>query len=207
MKRILALFALMALMASSIGLHADTYNPATNLLTIPLVQDGSATYSNVVVNLGIDYQVTTYLAVGNSGEGLVTTVDNYDAVNKLLTLPIVSVAGSQSYKNVTVQLGKTFHVVSVGSCTGCSNSGGTVSNVAPLLVDNGPIFQGQPLGTNNVAFTSVTVCQSGTKNCQTFDHIMVDTGSSGFRVMSPLVAARLNLTTVTNAKNDVVECK
>lgn len=206
MKGILALCVLMVLMASSIGLHADTYDPATNLLTIPWVQAGSATYSNVIVDPGIDYRVITFLAVGDSGGESLITADNYDPVNKLLTIPIVSVTGSQTYENVTVQLGNTFQVVSVGSCIDCSNSGGTASNVAPLLVDNGPIFQGQPLGTINTAFTSVTVCQSGTNNCQTFDHIAVDTGSSGFRVISSPLVASLNLTVVTNAQNDVAEC-
>ncbi len=206
MKRIITVFALMALAASSMGLHADTYNAASNILTIPTVQFGSATYSNVVVKLGTDFQVTTYLALGNSGVGSVATIDNYDPVDNALAIPFVSVVGSQNYKNVTVQLGKTFQVISVGSCTGCGNSGGAAPNVAPLLVDAGPIFQGQPLGTNNVAFTSVTVCQSGTNNCQTFDHIQVDTGSSGFRVISSPQVASLNLTAVTNAKNNVVEC-
>jgi hypothetical protein len=43
----------------------------------------------------------------------------------------------------------------------------------------------------NVPFVSVTVCVSGTATCATIDKIQVDTGSSGFRVLSSALNAAL----------------
>jgi hypothetical protein len=57
-----------------------------------------------------------------------------------------------------------------------------VQNVAPIIVDLGP--QGN---SANIAFVSVTVCAPGTSNCQTIDHIQVDTGSSGLRIISSVL--------------------
>jgi len=62
-----------------------------------------------------------------------------------------------------------------------SLSGGptsTTNNSVPLTVDSGPLG-----GDVNLAFISVTLCVPGsTTNCQTIDHIQVDTGSTGMRI-------------------------
>ena len=53
-------------------------------------------------------------------------------------------------------------------------------NVQPITVNAGP--------ANNYAnglFTSVTICVPGSaSNCQTIDGVLVDTGSSGLRILS-----------------------
>jgi len=52
-------------------------------------------------------------------------------------------------------------------------------NVLPIAVDAGP--------TNNYvngAFATLTVCTPGTSTCQTIDHVLVDTGSVGLRLLS-----------------------
>lgn len=75
-------------------------------------------------------------------------------------------------------------------------------NVHPISVDFG-------LGNNvNLAYTSVTLCAPGSaSNCQTIDHVLVDTGSSGLRLMSSALAATLALPQQTYANGDaVVEC-
>ena len=69
--------------------------------------------------------------------------------------------------------------------------GGGTSNVQPLVVDAGP--QPQTFSSVNEAFVTVTVCAPGTSNCQTIDHIQVDTGSEGLR----LLAGVLNSASVT----------
>jgi hypothetical protein len=64
------------------------------------------------------------------------------------------------------------------------------NNVAPLVVDGGPTGSGNV----NVPFTAVTVCVSGTSNCQTIDHVLVDTGSVGLRLLAAGAAGgQLNL--------------
>jgi Protein of unknown function (DUF3443) len=76
---------------------------------------------------------------------------------------------------------------------GASNSAGSstlapgtntpsAANAQPISVDHGPA------NSTNTAFTSVTVCIPGTTACQTVDHIIVDTGSSGLRIVSSVLA-------------------
>jgi len=64
-----------------------------------------------------------------------------------------------------------------------SLTGGSISNTAnsvPLTVDSGP--NGNAL---NIPFVSVKVCVPGSNvNCTTIDHIEVDTGSSGLRIIA-----------------------
>jgi hypothetical protein len=77
------------------------------------------------------------------------------------------------------------------------------SNVAPLIVDAGPAQLGV-----NLPSVSVRICEPGTGNCQTIDHILVDTGSTGLRI----IASALNSTTVklpaatTPAGEPLFEC-
>jgi hypothetical protein len=73
------------------------------------------------------------------------------------------------------------------------------TNVVPIAVNAGP--------TGNYvdgAFVSVTICVPGTSTCQTIPDVLVDTGSSGLRVLSPLTIA---LPQQNAASGDpVVEC-
>ncbi len=77
-----------------------------------------------------------------------------------------------------------------------SSSGG---NVAPISVNGGP--EGN---YPDAAFVSVTVCVPGTSNCQTIDNVLVDTGSSGLRVLSSVMT--LPLPQQTSGGDPVVEC-
>src|SRR5262249_40286643 len=55
-------------------------------------------------------------------------------------------------------------------------------NVPPMTVEIGPAGPAFP----NIPFISVTVCAPGSAaNCQTIDHIEVDTGSWGLRIIAP----------------------
>ncbi len=81
-----------------------------------------------------------------------------------------------------------------GSSSGTAPGGGGASNSVPITVDGGPV------GIADEAFASVTVCVPGTSNCQTIDHVGVDTGSSGLRILKS--ALTLPLTQESN----LVEC-
>ncbi len=107
-----------------------------------------------------------------------------------------------------------FTIVGVVSATlGCSGSGSgsstmgggggggsTTANVQAITVNTGP--------TGNYvdgAFTSVMVCAPGSAtNCQTIDGILVDTGSSGLRIMSSVLS--ISLTQQTAGGAPIVEC-
>lgn len=75
------------------------------------------------------------------------------------------------------------------------------ANVATAVVDAGP--EGN---SSNTLFTSVTVCIPGsTTNCQTIDHIQVDTASFGLRILAPALTVSLPLQTATNG-GTLAEC-
>ena len=59
-----------------------------------------------------------------------------------------------------------------------------------------------------MVFTSVTICAPGsTTNCQTIDHIQVDTGSVGLRIISSVLTAGFSLPQQLDASgNPLVEC-
>jgi len=65
-------------------------------------------------------------------------------------------------------------------------------------------------GTYNIPYVSVKLCRPGTATCATIDDVLVDTGSSGVRIMaSALAAAGLALTVTpdpNNASNSIAEC-
>jgi hypothetical protein len=98
-------------------------------------------------------------------------------------------------------------VLTLGGCGGGGGGGGgstqPVQNTQPVIVDAGPA------NTVNILFTSVTICAPGNSaKCQTIDHIGVDTGSSGLRILaSALNSAALSLPAQTDAAgNPIVEC-
>jgi hypothetical protein len=87
-----------------------------------------------------------------------------------------------------------------GSSTPTQTPAPTGSNVATLTVNAGPAGN-----YANGAFTSVTVCTPGTSTCQTIDGILVDTGSSGLRLISSLLTVSLPQQNYSDG-NPVAEC-
>lgn len=94
---------------------------------------------------------------------------------------------------------------------GGSGSGSTVNNnpppavnnTVPVVVDAGPANLTQPQA--NLAFVSVTVCVPGTSTCQAIDHVQLDTGSSGLRLLSSVLT--LSLPQQNDASgNPILEC-
>src|ERR1700681_941671 len=84
-------------------------------------------------------------------------------------------------------LALSFYLTACGG-GGSGSSGGstppvvpTINNVQPVVVDSGPSLNGQPIGANDELFTTITICIPGTSTCQSIDHVLVDTGSSGLR--------------------------
>lgn len=103
------------------------------------------------------------------------------------------------------------------AATNTSVAGGNIiaassNNVAPLIVDAGPLsIANSNSPSANVAFTTVTVCAPApSTTCQTIDHIMVDTGSTGLRLpaslLSTLNPALLTALQNVNSTTPVAEC-
>jgi hypothetical protein len=97
--------------------------------------------------------------------------------------------------------------VLLGACGGGGGGGGgggtpTAANVQPISVDAGPV------NVANILFVSVIVCPPGSSaNCQTIDHVQVDTGSTGLRLLASVVSPSLSLPQQTDVNgNPLVEC-
>lgn len=87
----------------------------------------------------------------------------------------------------------------VAACGGGGSTSVTPSvplenNVMAITVDSGPANTGYNV---NRLYASVKICLPGTITCQTIDHVLVDTGSTGLRLLSTAVSPALNLSRVT----------
>ena len=93
-----------------------------------------------------------------------------------------------------------------GSSSLAGVSGGStpsVSNVVDVVVDSGPTSTSPDV---NTLFTTVTVCAPGsTTNCQTIDHIQVDTQSFGLRILAPALTLALPVQSAANG-DSLLEC-
>jgi hypothetical protein len=96
---------------------------------------------------------------------------------------------------------------SVSSTSTSSNStASTVSNAATanvvkVTVDNTYNFYNAP-------YVTVTICTPGTTNCADIDHVIVDTGSVGLRLLRSAVPSSLGLVNATDSVrgNTLAEC-
>lgn len=74
----------------------------------------------------------------------------------------------------------------------------TILNAVPIAIDAGPVSGASEI---NIAYVSITVCTPGATGnaaaCQTIDHVMLDTGSSGLRLLNSALYSNLNLPAVT----------
>jgi hypothetical protein len=122
--------------------------------------------------------------------------------------------GLRSFLTFTAGLSCAFSVACGGggkSSTTTTNPGPTQTivtsgaNVAPIVVNSGPAASvGSPYA--NGAFATVTVCVPGTSTCQAIDGVLVDTGSTGLRILSSALTS-VTLPQQKAASGDpVVEC-
>jgi hypothetical protein len=93
-------------------------------------------------------------------------------------------------------------------CGGGSSSSGGGGNPPPSPVQNTETINVNAGPTGNYingGFTSVTVCVPGTTTCQTVSGVLVDTGSSGLRLLSSALGISLPQQNDANG-NPVAEC-
>jgi hypothetical protein len=97
----------------------------------------------------------------------------------------------------------------LAGCGGDLGSGGPKpvpgSNVTAITVDGGPAAA---INGINSPYVSVTVCQPGSSsNCQVIDHVLLDTGSTGLRLLATVANASLALPQEMDAANQpLFEC-
>jgi hypothetical protein len=105
------------------------------------------------------------------------------------------------------------------STTANSSSGSASSPAGPSVTNTSP--SQQALAANavrvtvdsgvsnvpNMPFVSITICAPGTNNCQTIDHVLVDTGSWGVRIFASQLPASMNLPQQKDGSGNLVaEC-
>ena len=74
------------------------------------------------------------------------------------------------------------------------------SNVLPMVVGPGPS------NNVNIPFVSVRVCTPGTSDCRTIDNILVDTGSTGLRLLSSAMSGLALPAQTTTGSAVTLEC-
>ena len=102
-------------------------------------------------------------------------------------------------------------VLVLAACGGGSNDNPAVEPASPAVVQNVQpiIVDGGPTGVENVPYVTVTICQPGNVTaCQTIDHIQVDTGSSGLRLIASALPAGFTLPALNDSTgNPIAECE
>ncbi len=97
---------------------------------------------------------------------------------------------------------------SVGGCVGNHTTAGGVAavpvqNRLTITVDSGPAAAG---GQINHAYVTVTVCAPGSSTqCATVDHVLLDTGSSGLRLVGSVLPAGVNFKAETDSQGQALE--
>ncbi len=87
-----------------------------------------------------------------------------------------------------------------GSGSSSGGGGGSGSNTLAIAVNSGPANNDV-----NTPLASVMICVPGTSNCQTITDVLVDTGSSGLRLLATQVTIPILTATDTNG-NPLGEC-
>jgi len=128
-------------------------------------------------------------------------------VNWSSDIGTISISGLFTAPQVTASTQATITAVTQGSnVTGTTTVTVDVNNTAPVALDGGPTVNGVPIGYVNGAYATVTVCTPATTTCQTIDHVLVDTGSAGFRVLSSALGSVTLPGQLASDGNQLAEC-
>ncbi|MGZ3304507.1 MAG: DUF3443 family protein [Asticcacaulis sp.] len=101
-----------------------------------------------------------------------------------------SAGGSSDFSFSSSSSSSASSTSSSSSSSSSSSTGAFAANAVDVVVDAGPpgLSNG---GAGNVPYVTVTVCAQGTATCQTIDHVLVDTGSVGLRIMHDALNATM----------------
>ena len=171
-----------------------TVTPASVVFADQQVGTVSSTQTITLTNAGPGDLTITSIALGGTNPTAFNGSNN--CVNGALA-PNASCTISVSFAPTKVQAySASIQIISnaaAGTVTaGLSGNGSSapviLNNTASVIVDSGPPEVGG--GVVNLLYTTVTLCAPGSKTvCQTIDHVQVDTGSVGFRVLASVLGA------------------
>jgi hypothetical protein len=147
----------------------------------------TAKVTNDPSNKGVSWSIAPQVG---SLTGATSTGVTYQAPSSVTSNTLVTViATSLSSSTTTAKLEITVFPSGAGP------------NVAALTVDAGPAPTTNP--SANTPFVSVTICVPGTQTCQTVDHVEVDTGSSGLRILQSVIPG-LSLPTLSDGSGGTI---
>jgi len=171
-----------ALQTSSITIALSPVAPQTinQGATVPV----TAKLTNDTTNKGVTWSISPKVG---SLSGPTPTSVTYDAPasvtgNTLVILTATSVASTTTTATLEITVFPS----------------GAAPNVAAVTVDAGPAPTTN--ASANTPYISVTICVPGTQTCQTVDHVEVDTGSSGLRILQSVIPG-LSLPALTDSSN------
>jgi hypothetical protein len=161
----------------SIAVQTSSITVALSPSTAQTINEGTqlsinATVKNDPSNKGVTWSLTPTTGAGTLGSPTSTAVTYIapatvtGSVTATVTATTVATPAAMASLNITVL------------------ASGAGSNVAALTVDSGPSTVNP---SANTPYVSVTLCVPGTQTCQTVDHIEVDTGSSGLRILQDVI--------------------
>jgi len=129
------------------------------------------------------------------------------AVNWSSSIGVVSASGGFTAPQVTASTQATVTATTqVNGITANATVTVNVNNNAAIAVDGGPTVNGTSIGYANGAYTTVTVCVPNTTTCATVDHVLVDTGSAGFRVLASALGSVALPGQTASDGNPMAEC-
>jgi len=176
--------------------NQDTTKTATANVTVTPV-----TAINVTCTPSVIQSLQSAQCVANAN-GFVTT-----AVNWSSSIGVMSAAGLFTAPTVPATTQATITAVTqVTNVTGMTTVTVNVNNATPIAVDGGPTVNGVSVGYPNGAYVTATICVPNTTTCTTLDHVLVDTGSTGFRVLGSVLGSVALTPQTASDGNPMGEC-
>jgi len=177
-----------SLSPTSLTFTSQTVGTTSSAQPVTLTNTGNATLNITSITISGDFNATTTCPnPGSLSAGSNCTVT-------VTFAPTASGSRTGTISIVDDAAGSPQAVALTG--TGSA----AVNNQAQVTVDLGPpalIADCTAIGSNvscdaDTLFVTVTVCAPGsTTNCQTIDHVAVDTGSSGLRILQTVLTSNL----------------
>ena len=172
-------------------------------MTYTLTCNGVSTSSSVSVSpVSIGAPAVSLSLSSVSIKASQTSTLSWAASNASSCMATGAWTGSQALSgNISINQSQTGHYnygLQCSNASGVANGSIILSvaasnNVAQVIVDAGPEGVNNQI---NAPFTNVTICYPNSSTCQTIDHVLVDTGSYGLRILSSVINSNLNLPTI-----------
>ena len=196
------------------GLYtAPPVNSATQVtITVISNQDTTKTATatltaNPVTAITVNCTPTTIQSLQSSQCTAIANGNITSAVNWSSSIGVVSTTGQFTAPTVPATTTATVTATTqVTNVSGSANVTVNVNNTAPIAIDGGPSVNGVSLGYPNGAYVTATVCVPGTTTCSTVDHVLVDTGSVGIRVLGSALGSVTLTPQNASDGNPMAEC-